>query len=150
MNPVSGAVQFLDIQSRFCFFDRVTKPQLAFWCSRWLPQRFIAIEINRLQQKMVSTRVRLPRLPAKTRGFCCQALQNGSLSHSEILLLVCVLVQQSIGLGRAPFEPSKHAHLVCKTQKLSQQCLASRTPRSHENSHDGYSRQGTCTFGERD
>ena len=42
--------------------ERVVQPQLAFRCSRWPPQRQIAMEVDKQQQKMVATMLRLPRL----------------------------------------------------------------------------------------
>ena len=65
-NAGSKKAQCLDVQSRLVLLDRASKLQLAFRCSRWRPQRLIAIEMNRLQQKMVATSLRLSRLSEET------------------------------------------------------------------------------------
>ena len=61
-NPGANAARGLGQSSKLALLQRVVRPQLSFRCSRWPPQRQIASEVDRLQQKMVASVVRLPRV----------------------------------------------------------------------------------------
>ena len=69
---------------------RAVQPQLAFRCSRWPPQRQVAVEVDRKQQKMAASVLRLPRLHneeaqayVRRRGRAARShcLQQGIWSH---------------------------------------------------------------------
>ena len=53
----------LPTSSRLSLVKRTVTPQLSYRCSRWPPQKQIADELDRVQQKMISIALRQPRLP---------------------------------------------------------------------------------------
>jgi hypothetical protein len=61
-NPGSEAANHVDVPRKLQLLSRAVRPQLSFRCSRWPPQRQVASDIDRLQQKMVASMLRLPRL----------------------------------------------------------------------------------------
>ena len=56
------AAKHVSVCGRMQLLTRSVQPHLAFRCSRWPPQRQIAIEVDRIHQKMTATMLRLPRL----------------------------------------------------------------------------------------
>ena len=61
-NPGAQNANDLPSAARLALLGRAVLPQLDFRCSRWPPQRQIACEVDQLQQKMVASLLRLPRL----------------------------------------------------------------------------------------
>ena len=60
-NPGSKSARGLSAAYRLSLMNRAVLPQLSFRCSRWPPQRQIAIELDHIQQKMTPTLLRIPR-----------------------------------------------------------------------------------------
>lgn len=60
-NPGSTDARSLSVNFRFALLQRAAAPQFSFRCSRWPPQKQIASELDRVQQNMCTTLVRLPR-----------------------------------------------------------------------------------------
>ena len=61
-NPASKAGAHLSVPYKLDLLNRCVKPQFAYKCSRWPPQRQIALELDKLQQKMTATVMRVPRV----------------------------------------------------------------------------------------
>ena len=61
-NPGSKATLDLSCDARLTLLGRAVLPQLSFRCSRWPPKRQIACEVDQVQQKMIASLLRLPRL----------------------------------------------------------------------------------------
>ena len=61
-NPGATAAQNLSVPNKLALMSRVVTPQISFRCSRWPPQRTVAVEVDTLQQKMTASLLRLPRL----------------------------------------------------------------------------------------
>ena len=61
-NPGAEVAKHVSIDRKLQLLTRAVQPQLAFRCSRWPPQRQIAAEVDKLQQKMMASMLRLPRL----------------------------------------------------------------------------------------
>ena len=61
-NPGSEAAKHISIPRKLQLLTCAVQPQLAFRCSRWPPQQQIAAEVDTLQQKMIASMLRLPRV----------------------------------------------------------------------------------------
>ena len=61
-NPGAEAARLVSVPRRLQLLTRAVQPQFAYRSSRWPPQRQIAAEVDGLQQKMVASMLRLPRL----------------------------------------------------------------------------------------
>ena len=53
------------IGDKMSLMRRAVLPQLSFRCSRWPPQKQIAVELDRQQQKMVASMMKVPRIPGE-------------------------------------------------------------------------------------
>jgi len=89
-NAGSRDAAHLSGSARASLVKRAVVPQFSFRCSRWAPQRQIASELDQLQQKMMSSSLRLPRLQGedapeyvRRRGRLARQVckENGNWSH---------------------------------------------------------------------
>ena len=64
-NPGAAAAGHLPRNEELTLMSRAVLPQLSFRCCRWPPQRQIGCELDHLQQKMIASLVRIPRVPGE-------------------------------------------------------------------------------------
>ena len=64
-NPGATSAGQLAHGRKLALMSRAVLPQLSFRCSRWPPQRQIGCEVDRLQQKMTASLLRLPPAPGE-------------------------------------------------------------------------------------
>jgi hypothetical protein len=64
-NPGAAAADGLARDGKLALMSRAVLPQLSFRCSRWPPQRQIGSEVDKIQQKMTASLLRLPREPGE-------------------------------------------------------------------------------------
>ena len=65
-NPGSRDASALEPRTRIKLLDKAVMPQLSYRCPRWPPQKTIAVELNALQRRMVSSILRIPQNSGET------------------------------------------------------------------------------------
>ena len=61
-NPGSRDAVHVSVGSKLAILRRAVLPQVSFRCSRWPPQKQIAKELDKMQQNMTASIVRLPQI----------------------------------------------------------------------------------------
>lgn len=64
-NPGSKDARLLSTEHRMTLLSRSVMPLFEYRCSRWPPQRQVAEELDRVQRKIVSVILQLPREPGE-------------------------------------------------------------------------------------
>ena len=89
-NPGSKDARPMGHSKRLSLLDRAVAPQLDCRCSRWPPQKTIALELDSMHRKMVATAMRIQRYPfediadfvrRRGRAAAVQCRQTGQWSR---------------------------------------------------------------------
>ena len=69
------------VSLKLSLLNRACRSVLRYRCSRWPPQPTFAVELDRLQTKMVAAMMRTPRLPGETAQDFCRRRNISAATH---------------------------------------------------------------------